>query len=99
MAEDWRTACWRAEREAEEYKGTIVPALVEKVRELERRWVPVNEGKPEEFVSVLAYVPGMAPLPTVYEAYLAKSCWVTRTMIMQDYEVTHWMEMPAGPGK
>lgn len=35
MAEDWRTACWKAEREVEEYKGTIVPALVERVRELE----------------------------------------------------------------
>lgn len=35
MAEDWRTACWKAEREVEEYKGTIVPALVEKVRALE----------------------------------------------------------------
>ena len=99
MAADWRTACWRAERQVDEYKNTIVPALVEKVRELENRWVPVNEGKPEEFVSVLAYVPGMAPLPTVYEAYLAKGCWVTRTMILQDHEVTYWMEMPAGPGK
>ena len=36
MAEDWRTACWKAEREVEEYKGTIVPALVERVKELER---------------------------------------------------------------
>ena len=37
MAEDWRTACWRAEREVDEYKNTIVPALVEKVRELEEQ--------------------------------------------------------------
>ena len=36
MAKDWRTACWKAEREVEEYKGTIVPALVERVKELER---------------------------------------------------------------
>lgn len=35
MAESWKEACWKAEREVEEYKGTIVPALVEKVRELE----------------------------------------------------------------
>lgn len=37
MAEDWRTACWRAEREVEEYKGTIVPDLVEKVRVMEEQ--------------------------------------------------------------
>ena len=35
MAESWKEACWKAEREVEEYKGTIVPALVEKVRVLE----------------------------------------------------------------
>ena len=37
MAESWKEACWKAEREVEEYKGTIVPALVEKVRELEEQ--------------------------------------------------------------
>ena len=99
MAEDWRTAYGRAKMELEEYQGTIVPALMERLRSLECRWMPVNVRKPQEFVSVLVYVPGMAPLPTVYEAYLAKGCWVTRTMILQEHEVTHWMEMPAGPEK
>ena len=100
MTEDWRTACWKAEREVDEYKNTIVPALVEKVRELENRWVPVNERKPQEFVSVLFYAPGMAPLPTVHCGYLARGCWVIPgTQILQGHEVTHWMEMPAGPGK
>lgn len=37
MAESWKESCWKAERELEEYKGTIVPALVERVRELEER--------------------------------------------------------------
>lgn len=97
MAEDWRTAYGRVKMELEEYKETIVPALMEKIRSLEQRWMPVNVRKPQEFVSVLVYVPGMAPLPTVYEAYLAKGCWVTRTMILQEREVTHWMPMPAGP--
>ena len=99
MTEDWRTAYGRARMELDEYKETIVPALMEKVRKLEQRWVPVNVRKPQEFVSVLIYAPGMELMPTVYEAYLAKSCWVTSTMILQDHEVTHWMEMPAGPGK
>lgn len=37
MAESWQEACWKAERELEEYKGTIVPALVQKVKELEEQ--------------------------------------------------------------
>ena len=37
MAEDWRTAYGRAKMELEEYKGSIVPALMEKVRELEEQ--------------------------------------------------------------
>lgn len=37
MAESWKEACWKAERELEEYKGTIVPALVQKVKELEEK--------------------------------------------------------------
>lgn len=61
-------------------------------------WISVSERKPQEFISVLIFVPGMAPLPTVLEAYLAKGCWVTRTMILQEHEVTRWMEMPEGPG-
>jgi hypothetical protein len=99
MAEDWRTAYGRVKMELDEYKETIVPALMEKVRKLEQRWIPVNVRKPQEFVSVLIYAPGMAPLPTVYESYLAKGCWVTRTMILQEHDVTHWMEMPKGPGE
>ena len=37
MAEDWRTDCWKAERELEEYKGTIVPALIDRIKELENQ--------------------------------------------------------------
>ena len=49
MAEDWRTACWNAEREVEGYKGTIVPALVEKVRELEEQLRGAKEHKQREW--------------------------------------------------
>lgn len=100
MAEDWRTAYGRVKMELEEYQGTIVPALMEKIRSLEQRWMPVNVRKPQEFVSVLIHAPGMAPLPTVHEAYLARGCWVIPgVQILQAHEVTHWMEMPAGPGE
>lgn len=99
MAEDWRTAYGRVKMELNEYKETIVPALMDKVRNLELRWVPVNVRKPERFARVLGYAPCMEPLPAVVEVYLANGCWVTRTMILQEHEVTHWMEMPDGPGK
>lgn len=63
-----------------------------------QRWIPVTERLPEEFVSVLIYAPGMAPMPTVMEAYWASDCWATKVMILQEHEVTHWMEMPEAPG-
>jgi hypothetical protein len=47
MAEDWRTAYGRVKMELEEYKETIVPALMDKVQELEQRWIPVTERLPE----------------------------------------------------
>ena len=37
MAEDWRTAYGRARMELEEYRETIVPALMEKIKELEEQ--------------------------------------------------------------
>lgn len=99
MAEDWRTAYGRVKMELDEYKETIVPALMEKVQELEQRWVPVNVRKPEQFASVLIFAPEMSPLPMVHEAYLARGNWVIpSTTILQEHEVTHWMEMPDGPG-
>ena len=99
MAESWRTAYGRAKMELDEYKNTIVPALTRTIRELSGKWIPVQERRPVEFESVLVYVPGMKPMPTVCEAYLAKHCWVTRAMILEEHEVTHWMEMPEPPQK
>lgn len=64
-----------------------------------QRWIPVTERLPEEFVSVLGFAPGLAPLPTVHEMYRARGCWVIPGVeILEGHEVTHWMEMPAGPG-
>lgn len=100
MAEDWRTAYGRARMELAEYRDTIVPALMEKIRGLEGRWVPVNVRKPKEFVSVLIFAPEMAPLPMVHEGYLARGNWVIpSTQILEEHEVTHWMEMPEGPAE
>ena len=35
MAESWKEACWKAEQELAEFKNTVVPALMERIRELE----------------------------------------------------------------
>lgn len=48
MAEDWRTAYGRVKMELDEYKETIVPAMMDKIQELERRWIPVTERLPED---------------------------------------------------
>jgi hypothetical protein len=86
--------------ELNEYKETIVPALMDKIEELERRWVPVSERKPEQFVSVLIFAPEMAPRPMVHAGYLARGNWVIPGIqILEGHEVTHWMEMPVGPKK
>lgn len=59
------------------------------------RWIPVEEALPQPFISVLGYMPGEAPLPTVHECYYEDrsrawySMWCYGTK-----KVTHWMPMP-----
>lgn len=90
---------WEKKSLAYENEVEFLKLMLKKLEQGKPAWISVNERKPEEFVSVLIYAPGMAPLPTVMEAYFARECWVARTMILQKHEVTHWMEMPAGPEK
>lgn len=67
------------------------------VADAKNLWIPANERKPQEFVSVLIYTPGEVPLPAVHEAYYARGCWVTHIMVLKEHEVTHWMDMPDSP--
>ena len=76
-----------------------IRTAVKVIRREKTAWIPVNERKPQEFVSVLIYAPGEIPLPAVHEAYFARGCWVTHITVLPENEVTHWMEMPAGPEK
>ena len=101
MAEDWRTAYGRLKMELEEYKETIVPALMDKIQELELRWIPVTERLPDHFgVFVVAIrEPGRmrvgkdcADFDPFAKTWLPSMCWD------RGYKVTHWMEMPDGPG-
>lgn len=61
------------------------------------KWIPVAEQLPKEFVSVLVYIPGEHPMPTVKEAYFAKGNWFAKTWIFGQSEVTHWRPMPEPP--
>lgn len=62
-----------------------------------QKWIPVTERLPEDFVSVIIYVPSESPLPMVKEAYRANEFWATKMQIFSDEEVTHWMPLPEPP--
>lgn len=64
---------------------------------LKCQWIPVTERLPEQYVSVLVYIPSDAQLPTVKEAYLVDGYWMTRMYAYREKEITHWMPMPDGP--
>lgn len=52
---------------------------------------------PPAFLSVLVYMPGEAPLPTVHEGYIMpEGEWMTSLYGYRilKAEVTHWAEMP-----
>ena len=55
MAEDWRTAYGRVKMELDEYKETIVPALMEKVKALEEQWVAYDKRVKTYTNAVIAY--------------------------------------------
>lgn len=61
-------------------------------------WVSVKDMVPDAFVSVLAYIPSLYPLPMVHEAYYANGHW-HRCGIEEELheEVTYWSPMPRGP--
>lgn len=65
----------------------------------ERRWVPVEESLPQNYISVLVYTPTAEPLPMVHEAYIGDDGeWHSSVVYGVDNEdVTHWMPMPEPP--
>lgn len=61
-------------------------------------WISVDERLPEPFVSVLTYMPGEAPHPTVHEGYLNKrGKWYAGGCDRLPDEVVMWMPMPEPP--
>ena len=55
MAEDWRTAYGRVKMELEEYRETIVPALMDKIKELEKQGVAYEARQKTYTNAVIAY--------------------------------------------
>lgn len=61
-------------------------------------WISVEDRLPEPFESVLCYMPGETPFPTVHEGYLASDgIWVSNWFKIEPGGVTYWAEMPKPP--
>ena len=62
-------------------------------------WFNVKSCLPESYVSVLCYMPGEKPFPTVREGYITDDeKWYAGWFWRENGEVTHWAEMPTFPG-
>ena len=63
-----------------------------------QEWISVTERLPEPFVSVLVYMPGEEPFPTVHEGFISKDgIWQSEMLRREPGEVTHWKPMPQPP--
>ena len=63
-----------------------------------QEWIPVNDRLPEPFVSVLVYMPGEEPCPTVHEGFISNDgIWQSAMFRREPGEVTHWQPMPQPP--
>lgn len=61
-------------------------------------WISVNDGLPEPFISVLCYMPGEQPFPTVHEGFVSNNgIWHSNYFNREPGEVTHWMPLPQPP--
>lgn len=58
-------------------------------------WYSTKDRLPDDFVSVLVYMPDEAPLPTVHEGYMAENkTWWANGFDRGMKEISHWAEMP-----
>ena len=65
----------------------------------QRRWIPVEERLPQNYISVLVYIPTAEPLPMVHEAYIGDDGeWHSSNFYeIENEDVTHWMPLPEPP--
>ena len=58
-------------------------------------WNSTKDVLPDEFVSVLVYMPSEEPLPTVHEGYMGpNNIWWSNGFYRTADEITHWAKMP-----
>lgn len=57
-------------------------------------WHDAKKEIPPDFVSVLGYMPSLAPFPTVRECYVAEGIWFCPVLYGDYYEVEQWAKMP-----
>lgn len=61
-----------------------------------KEWISVKEKLPDEWISVLGFIPGLHPYPSVRECYRVGNGFYFPAL--HGYiPVTHWMEMPEPP--
>lgn len=66
--------------------------------EKDAEWIPVERELPVPFVSVLVYMPGERPCPTVHEGFLANDgAWYAVGFTRERGEVVAWRPMPEPP--
>ena len=63
------------------------------------RWIPVTERLPQNYISVLVYIPTAEPLPMLHEAYIGDDGeWHSSGFYgIENEYVTHWMPLPQPP--
>ena len=61
-------------------------------------WISVKDRLPKPFISVLTYMPGEEPFPTVREGFVdGGGKWYAGCFDREDGEVVAWAEMPEPP--
>ena len=65
-------------------------------------WISVEDRLPPKYVSVLCYIPSLAPqmkwVQRVHECYIGPDGgWHSATAPAYRVEVTHWMPLPLPP--
>lgn len=99
MAENYKRLYEQTKKMLPMYQDEIVPGLRKVIEEQERKWIPVSDRLPKEFISVLVHIPEMNPCPPVMEAYRIGDGWVTKMAAFDINCATHWMPLPEPPAE
>lgn len=83
------------------FVGSIVTKCIKAIQDIpeeDEEWISVTDRIPEEYVSVLVYIPGESPLPTVKEAFRVGNRFISSHFdCYSETEVIKWRHMPKPP--